>query len=62
MSIAAILAAIGAIGAIATAVTYLIKTGIWAFKKTESEKGQAIDKTVQDEKHDVEAGGRPKWD
>lgn len=59
---ATVLAAIAALGTIVGGLVYLMKAGIWIFKKTPAEKEQEIDKEVNDEKKEVDSGGRPKWD
>lgn len=61
MTIAAVLAAIAALGTIFGVFKYWTQLVVFFTKKTQAQKEQDIQKTVSDEKHDVDAGGRPKW-
>lgn len=60
MTIGAILAAITALGAIAGAVTYLVKTGIWALRKSPEQKAEDIKSDVKKNEDGFRKTGRPQ--
>lgn len=62
MTIAGVLGAIAALGAIAGLVKWGGQLTVWLFRKAPASRSQEIDEKIQAEKHDVQNGGRPKWD
>lgn len=60
MTVAGILGAIAALGTIVGGIVYLVKTGVWAFKKPLETKLEEADADSRKEEEYFEKNGRPK--